>query len=98
MLHFVALASDYAHMHQEAPYNNEAHFHHQEALLYQDNQAPLLHHEAKAKASLRVSERTWESRRIKEEMQGIISPTPLELHKVSSRSWPNSWPLTWSRT
>uniref|UniRef100_A0A671TNR9 Glutamate receptor interacting protein 2 n=1 Tax=Sparus aurata TaxID=8175 RepID=A0A671TNR9_SPAAU len=35
------------------------------------------------KASLRVSERTWESRRIKEEMQGILSPTPLELHKVT---------------
>uniref|UniRef100_H2UVK4 Glutamate receptor interacting protein 2 n=1 Tax=Takifugu rubripes TaxID=31033 RepID=H2UVK4_TAKRU len=27
--------------------------------------------------------RTWESRRIKEEMQGIVSPTPLELHKVT---------------
>uniref|UniRef100_H3C2H0 Glutamate receptor interacting protein 2 n=1 Tax=Tetraodon nigroviridis TaxID=99883 RepID=H3C2H0_TETNG len=40
-------------------------------------------HEAKPKASLRVSERTWESRRIKEEMQGIVSPTPLELHKVT---------------
>uniref|UniRef100_A0A674MPI4 Glutamate receptor interacting protein 2 n=1 Tax=Takifugu rubripes TaxID=31033 RepID=A0A674MPI4_TAKRU len=31
----------------------------------------------------KVSERTWESRRIKEEMQGIVSPTPLELHKVT---------------
>uniref|UniRef100_A0AAX7SQ77 PDZ domain-containing protein n=1 Tax=Astatotilapia calliptera TaxID=8154 RepID=A0AAX7SQ77_ASTCA len=47
-------------------------------------QSPLLHHEPKSKASLRVSERTWESRRIKEEMQGILSPTPLELHKVKS--------------
>uniref|UniRef100_A0A3B4ZWT6 Glutamate receptor-interacting protein 2-like n=1 Tax=Stegastes partitus TaxID=144197 RepID=A0A3B4ZWT6_9TELE len=45
------------------------------SLLHQGN---LLH-----QASLRVSERTWESRRIKEEMQGILSPTPLELHKVS---------------
>ncbi|XP_077582205.1 glutamate receptor-interacting protein 2 isoform X2 [Stigmatopora nigra] len=32
--------------------------------------------ELKSKASL-----TWESRRIKEEMQGLLSPTPLELHK-----------------
>uniref|UniRef100_A0A673A1R4 Glutamate receptor interacting protein 2b n=1 Tax=Sphaeramia orbicularis TaxID=375764 RepID=A0A673A1R4_9TELE len=40
-------------------------------------------HIGKIKTQL-VSERTWESRRIKEEMQGIVSPTPLELHKVSS--------------
>lgn len=71
-----------AHLHQEALFNHEAHLH-QGALLHQDNQSPLLHHEPKSKASLRVSERTWESRRIKEEMQGIVSPTPLELHKVS---------------
>uniref|UniRef100_A0A8D3D619 Glutamate receptor interacting protein 2 n=1 Tax=Scophthalmus maximus TaxID=52904 RepID=A0A8D3D619_SCOMX len=55
----------------------------QEAHLHHDHQSPLLHHEPKSKASLRVSERTWESRRIKEEMQGILSPTPLELHKVT---------------
>ena len=43
---------------------------------------PMLHPDPKSKASLRMSERTWESRRIKEEMQEILSPTPLELHKV----------------
>uniref|UniRef100_A0A3Q1BLD7 PDZ domain-containing protein n=1 Tax=Amphiprion ocellaris TaxID=80972 RepID=A0A3Q1BLD7_AMPOC len=37
-----------------------------------------------------VSERTWESRRIKEEMQGILSPTPLELHKVTVIKDPES--------
>lgn len=37
------------------------------------------------RSTLRMSDRTWESRRIKEEMQEILSPTPLELHKV--RSW-----------
>lgn len=79
------LASDHeTHFHhQGALFNHEADLHHAGVLLHQDNQAPLLHYEAKAKASLRVSERTWESRRIKEEMQGIVSPTPLELHKVS---------------
>uniref|UniRef100_A0A671TK29 Glutamate receptor interacting protein 2 n=1 Tax=Sparus aurata TaxID=8175 RepID=A0A671TK29_SPAAU len=73
----------YAHLHQEAHFNHEAHMH-PGAQFHQDNQSPLLHHDPKPKASLRVSERTWESRRIKEEMQGILSPTPLELHKVSS--------------
>lgn len=72
-----------AHLLQEAHFNHEAHLQHG-AHIYPDNQSPLLHHEPKPKASLRVSERTWESRRIKEEMQGILSPTPLELHKVSS--------------
>ncbi|KAG7229555.1 hypothetical protein INR49_031979 [Caranx melampygus] len=67
----------------------EAHFN-QEVHLHQDNQSPLLHHEPKPKASLRVSERTWESRRIKEEMQGILSPTPLELHKVTVIKDPES--------
>uniref|UniRef100_A0A8C6SE19 Glutamate receptor interacting protein 2b n=1 Tax=Neogobius melanostomus TaxID=47308 RepID=A0A8C6SE19_9GOBI len=52
--------------------------------LRQEAQSPLHFQDPKAKASLRVSERTWESRRIKEEMQGIVSPTPLELHKVKS--------------
>uniref|UniRef100_A0A8C4GTE4 Glutamate receptor interacting protein 2b n=1 Tax=Dicentrarchus labrax TaxID=13489 RepID=A0A8C4GTE4_DICLA len=66
----------------EAHLHHEAHLH-QGAHIHQDNQSPLLHHEPKPKASLRVSERTWESRRIKEEMQGILSPTPLELHKVT---------------
>uniref|UniRef100_A0A8C2WLK1 Glutamate receptor interacting protein 2 n=1 Tax=Cyclopterus lumpus TaxID=8103 RepID=A0A8C2WLK1_CYCLU len=68
----------------EAHLLHEAHLHHG-AHIHQDGQSPLLHHEPKTKASLRVSERTWESRRIKEEMQGILSPTPLELHKVSAR-------------
>uniref|UniRef100_A0A3B4EGK4 PDZ domain-containing protein n=1 Tax=Pygocentrus nattereri TaxID=42514 RepID=A0A3B4EGK4_PYGNA len=45
--------------------------------------SPHLHNEAKSKSTLRMSEKTWESRRIKEEMQEILSPTPLELHKVS---------------
>lgn len=67
------------HLHQELHFNHESH-------LHQDGQSPVLVHEPKPKASLRVSERTWESRRIKEEMQGIVSPTPLELHKVSPRS------------
>uniref|UniRef100_A0A671TLX2 Glutamate receptor interacting protein 2 n=1 Tax=Sparus aurata TaxID=8175 RepID=A0A671TLX2_SPAAU len=66
----------------EAHFNHEAHMH-PGAQFHQDNQSPLLHHDPKPKASLRVSERTWESRRIKEEMQGILSPTPLELHKVT---------------
>ncbi|XP_063072189.1 glutamate receptor-interacting protein 2 isoform X2 [Engraulis encrasicolus] len=42
-----------------------------------------LQHEGKNKNTLRVSEKTWESRRIKEEMQEILSPTPLELLKVT---------------
>uniref|UniRef100_A0A673A0U0 Glutamate receptor interacting protein 2b n=1 Tax=Sphaeramia orbicularis TaxID=375764 RepID=A0A673A0U0_9TELE len=63
---------------------------HQGAHLRQDNQSPVLHQEPKPKASLRVSERTWESRRIKEEMQGIVSPTPLELHKVTVIKDPES--------
>ncbi|XP_062842439.1 glutamate receptor-interacting protein 2 [Trichomycterus rosablanca] len=42
-----------------------------------------LRSEAKSKSTLRMSEKTWESRRIKEEMQEILSPTPLELHKVT---------------
>lgn len=72
-----------AHLHDEVLFNQEGHLH-PGAHLHEENQSPVLHHEPKAKASLRVSERTWESRRIKEEMQGILSPTPLELHKVSS--------------
>uniref|UniRef100_A0A8C7DX10 Glutamate receptor interacting protein 2 n=1 Tax=Oncorhynchus kisutch TaxID=8019 RepID=A0A8C7DX10_ONCKI len=40
--------------------------------------------------TLRVSEKTWESRRIKEEMQEILSPTPLELHKVTVMKDPES--------
>uniref|UniRef100_A0A3Q1FHD9 Glutamate receptor interacting protein 2b n=1 Tax=Acanthochromis polyacanthus TaxID=80966 RepID=A0A3Q1FHD9_9TELE len=73
----------------EAHFNQEAHLH-QGGHIHQDNQSPLLHHEPKPKASLRVSERTWESRRIKEEMQGILSPTPLELHKVTVIKDPES--------
>uniref|UniRef100_A0A3P9QGN9 Glutamate receptor interacting protein 2 n=1 Tax=Poecilia reticulata TaxID=8081 RepID=A0A3P9QGN9_POERE len=73
----------------EAHFNHEAHLHHG-AHIHQENQSPLLHHDPKLKASLRVSERTWESRRIKEEMQGILSPTPLELHKVTVIKDPES--------
>lgn len=71
-----------SHMHEETHFDQEAHLLHG-AHIHQETQSPLLHHDTKLKASLRVSERTWESRRIKEEMQGILSPTPLELHKVS---------------
>ncbi|KAK5911908.1 hypothetical protein CesoFtcFv8_001836 [Champsocephalus esox] len=86
-LHEEAQLHQDAHLLQEAHFNHEAHLQHeahlhQGAYIHQDNQA-LLHHDSKPKASLRVSERTWESRRIKEEMQGILSPTPLELHKVT---------------
>ncbi|GAA6108001.1 glutamate receptor-interacting protein 2 isoform X1 [Tachysurus ichikawai] len=54
----------------------------------QANISPLrksshLRNDAKSKSTLRMSEKTWESRRIKEEMQEILSPTPLELHKVT---------------
>ncbi|KAK5871929.1 hypothetical protein PBY51_012669 [Eleginops maclovinus] len=86
-LHEEAQLHQDAHLLQEAHFNHEAHLQHeahmhQGAYIHQDSQS-LLHHESKPKASLRVSERTWESRRIKEEMQGILSPTPLELHKVT---------------
>lgn len=46
--------------------------------------APHLLNETKSKSTLRMSEKTWESRRIKEEIQDILSPTPLELHKVDT--------------
>ncbi|XP_061074796.1 glutamate receptor-interacting protein 2 [Conger conger] len=46
--------------------------------------------EAKGRGTLRMSEKTWESRRIKEEMQEILSPTPLELHKVTVMKDPES--------
>uniref|UniRef100_A0A8C4ZWY9 Glutamate receptor interacting protein 2 n=1 Tax=Gadus morhua TaxID=8049 RepID=A0A8C4ZWY9_GADMO len=55
-----------------------------------DARSPHLHQDSKSKASLRVSERTWESRRIKEEMQEILSPNPLELHKVTVMKDPES--------
>uniref|UniRef100_A0A3Q2PAW4 Glutamate receptor interacting protein 2 n=1 Tax=Fundulus heteroclitus TaxID=8078 RepID=A0A3Q2PAW4_FUNHE len=71
------------------PWTHEAHLHHG-AHIHQETQSPLLHHDQKLKAPLRVSERTWESRRIKEEMQGILSPTPLELHKVTVIKDPES--------
>ncbi|KAI1900019.1 hypothetical protein AGOR_G00067900 [Albula goreensis] len=44
----------------------------------------------RGRSTLRVSEKTWESRRIKEEMQEILSPTPLELHKVTVMKDPES--------
>ncbi|CAK6970400.1 glutamate receptor-interacting protein 2 [Scomber scombrus] len=69
--------------------DGDAHMH-QGVHILQENQSPLMHHDPKPKASLRVSERTWESRRIKEEMQGILSPTPLELHKVTVIKDPES--------
>uniref|UniRef100_A0A8D3C498 Glutamate receptor interacting protein 2 n=1 Tax=Scophthalmus maximus TaxID=52904 RepID=A0A8D3C498_SCOMX len=87
-LHQGAHLHEEAHLHEDAQLHQDAHLlqdihFSQEAHLHHDHQSPLLHHEPKSKASLRVSERTWESRRIKEEMQGILSPTPLELHKVT---------------
>uniref|UniRef100_A0AAQ5Z8E8 PDZ domain-containing protein n=1 Tax=Amphiprion ocellaris TaxID=80972 RepID=A0AAQ5Z8E8_AMPOC len=45
--------------------------------------APGRPHPPRQPISSASPRRTWESRRIKEEMQGILSPTPLELHKVS---------------
>uniref|UniRef100_A0A8C1ZYQ8 Glutamate receptor interacting protein 2b n=1 Tax=Cyprinus carpio TaxID=7962 RepID=A0A8C1ZYQ8_CYPCA len=52
--------------------------------------APHLVNETKNKSTLRMSEKTWESRRIKEEIQDILSPTPLELHKVTVMKDPES--------
>ncbi|KAM7401587.1 hypothetical protein PAMP_016892 [Pampus punctatissimus] len=101
MLHQGAHLHDEVHLHEEAQHHQDTHLH-QEAHfnqdthmlqgvhIHQENQSPLMHHEPKPKASLRVSERTWESRRIKEEMQGILSPTPLELHKVTVIKDPES--------
>ncbi|XP_053171592.1 LOW QUALITY PROTEIN: glutamate receptor-interacting protein 2-like [Scomber japonicus] len=88
-LHEEAQLHHDAHLHQEAHFNQDAHMH-QGVHILQENQSPLMHHDPKPKASLRVSERTWESRRIKEEMQGILSPTPLELHKVTVIKDPES--------
>ncbi|KAJ0069037.1 hypothetical protein NL108_016516, partial [Boleophthalmus pectinirostris] len=89
---------DQTHLHDQAHLLQEDQLHqgktdgllHQGAHLRQEAQSPLHFQDPKAKASLRVSERTWESRRIKEEMQGIISPTPLELHKVTVIKDPES--------
>ncbi|KAM6980353.1 glutamate receptor-interacting protein 2 [Aplochiton taeniatus] len=78
-----------AHLHQGTHLLQEAHFH-PDSHMHQEARSSLLHHEPKAKASLRMSERTWESRRIKEEMQEILSPTPLELHKVTVMKDPES--------
>ncbi|XP_061788407.1 glutamate receptor-interacting protein 2 isoform X3 [Nerophis lumbriciformis] len=92
------------HLHEELHLHDEAHLHqdhmgihfnqddllHPGAHILQDSMSPLMHQEPKPKASLRVSERTWESRRIKEEMQGLLSPTPLELHKVTVIKDPES--------
>lgn len=52
----------------------------------------LLRDEAEGRSVGRGFERTWESRRIKEEVQEIMSPTPLELLKV----WPCVYDTTWS--
>ncbi|TRY93792.1 hypothetical protein DNTS_012171 [Danionella cerebrum] len=52
--------------------------------------SPYLFNENKSKSTLRMSEKTWESRRIKEEIQDILSPTPLELHKVTVMKDPES--------
>ncbi|KAM7421903.1 hypothetical protein PAMA_010124 [Pampus argenteus] len=88
-LHEEAQLHQDTHLHQDAHFNQDTHMH-QGVHIHQENQSPLMHHEPKSKASLRVSERTWESRRIKEEMQGILSPTPLELHKVTVIKDPES--------
>ncbi|XP_061543250.1 glutamate receptor-interacting protein 2-like isoform X7 [Phycodurus eques] len=96
-----ALLRQGAHLHEELQLHDDrdarlqVHFHADELLhsgshLFQDSLSPPAHHESKSKASLRVSERTWESRRIKEEMQGLLSPTPLELHKVTVIKDPES--------
>ncbi|XP_053724688.1 glutamate receptor-interacting protein 2 isoform X3 [Synchiropus splendidus] len=100
LLHQAGLLHQGAHLHEDLPLLDDhdghldGHFQdgllHQNLQLHQDNLSALLHHENKPKASLRVSERTWESRRIKEEMQGILSPTPLELHKVTVIKDPES--------
>ncbi|MGH0164877.1 UNVERIFIED_CONTAM: hypothetical protein FKN15_071345 [Acipenser sinensis] len=47
--------------------------------------AILLHDEEKRKirSSGSGAEKSWETRRVKDEMQEIMSPTPLELHKVT---------------
>uniref|UniRef100_A0A6Q2YLC8 PDZ domain-containing protein n=1 Tax=Esox lucius TaxID=8010 RepID=A0A6Q2YLC8_ESOLU len=68
----------------------ESHLMQPEAHLLHHEARTQLHHEAKTKNTLRVSEKTWESRRIKEEMQEILSPTPLELHKVTVMKDPES--------
>uniref|UniRef100_A0A673YBQ1 Glutamate receptor interacting protein 2 n=1 Tax=Salmo trutta TaxID=8032 RepID=A0A673YBQ1_SALTR len=78
-----------AHLHQGAHLYPEAHLHPEAQLLHHEARTQL-HHEARAKNTLRVSEKTWESRRIKEEMQEILSPTPLELHKVTVMKDPES--------
>uniref|UniRef100_A0A8C7DGF8 Glutamate receptor interacting protein 2 n=1 Tax=Oncorhynchus kisutch TaxID=8019 RepID=A0A8C7DGF8_ONCKI len=77
------------HLHQEVHLHQEAHLPPEAQLLHHEARTQL-HHEAKAKNTLRVSEKTWESRRIKEEMQEILSPTPLELHKVTVMKDPES--------
>ncbi|XP_077428730.1 glutamate receptor-interacting protein 2 isoform X3 [Vanacampus margaritifer] len=94
-LHQGAHLHEELHLHDDEDGHLEVHFHpdhllHAGTHLLQDNMSPLAHHELKSKASLRVSERTWESRRIKEEMQGLLSPTPLELHKVTVIKDPES--------
>ncbi|KAJ8371896.1 hypothetical protein AAFF_G00298880 [Aldrovandia affinis] len=48
----------------------------------------LLRDEAEGRSVSRGFERTWESRRIKEEVQEIMSPTPLELLKVTVQKDP----------
>ncbi|XP_028969769.2 glutamate receptor-interacting protein 2 isoform X2 [Esox lucius] len=79
-----------AHLHEEAHLHQESHLMQPEAHLLHHEARTQLHHEAKTKNTLRVSEKTWESRRIKEEMQEILSPTPLELHKVTVMKDPES--------
>ncbi|XP_039627063.1 glutamate receptor-interacting protein 2 isoform X3 [Polypterus senegalus] len=43
----------------------------------------ILHEDGKTKTLGRGVDKSWEVRRIKEEIQEIMSPTPLELHKVT---------------
>ncbi|XP_057702766.1 glutamate receptor-interacting protein 2-like isoform X2 [Corythoichthys intestinalis] len=95
LLHQGAHLQEELQLHEDEDALLEVHFHpdellHPGARLLQNSLSPSGHHEPKSKASLRVSERTWESRRIKEEMQGLLSPTPLELHKVTVIKDPES--------
>ncbi|KAG9339655.1 hypothetical protein JZ751_023301 [Albula glossodonta] len=55
-----------------------------------EREGPLLRGHTESRTSSRGFERTWESRRIKEEVQEIMSPTPLELLKVTVLKDPES--------
>uniref|UniRef100_A0AAQ5X005 PDZ domain-containing protein n=1 Tax=Amphiprion ocellaris TaxID=80972 RepID=A0AAQ5X005_AMPOC len=61
-----------------------------EPILSHSRMSPLRRNSLLHQGNLLHQGRTWESRRIKEEMQGILSPTPLELHKVTVIKDPES--------